>query len=411
MPKAIPATALADFQCKLIGTWKNTDELMKGDRPLSYNVMPLPQVTAPSWRPGTPQAQYGGFILKNFSFTETIRFNGSIDPKDAGPGHYDPEALAVSASAPNRGGTYTQSAHAIFYDQQVRFAEGPDDGKIVHVENGAWIHFGSEAQLKGPYENNGAFDDKQILRQSPYVQIAKQISVPHGNSVLALGNVDLYAGECVDSEDKAGQNANSIIPGAPVIPDALPPYPEAIESTPFPEPAGIATDPRFDPYATKLDLLDRFENPNEKWALNPNYPLQLAVQMITPVRHIHWRVTTLPLFGGDAAVTNVPFEDRKSEVTEYWAEYWLMAKECEDFNYLAYNQTILMEMDISLDEGQSFRRYIFPHVTTNVVKKLEGTPSEARAQDRDAIEEPAVTPAGRSAPAHCNSGKAKKKRK
>ena len=146
-----------------------------------------------------------------------------------------------------------------------------------------------------------------------------------------------------------------------------------------------------------------FENPKPAWALNPNYPLQLAVQKIAPARHIHWRVTTRPLLGGDGSVTNVPFEDRKSKVTEYWADYWLMAKEGEEFNYLAYTQTILMEMDISLDEGNSFRRYIFPHVTTNVVKKVEGTPSEARAQDRAAVEEPVHTPAGRDAPADCSS--------
>ena len=311
--------------------------------------------------------------------------------------------MAITASAPNRGGTYTQSAHAIFYDQQVRFSEGPDKGKVIHVENGAWIHFGSEAQLKGPYEGDGVFDDMQVLRQPPYVQIAKQIAVPHGNSVLALGNADLYAGECVDPKDKTGLASTSIIPGAPVIPDALPPYPEAKESTPFPEPAGIATKPRFDPYATKLgnpaNVNDPpFENPKPESALNPNYPLQLAVQKIAPTRHMHWRVTTRPVLGGDGQVTNVPFEDRKSKVTEYWADYWLMAKDCEDFNYLAYTQTILMEMDISLDGGKKFRRYIFPHVTTNVVKKVAGTPAEARAQDRALIEEPMTTPAGRDAP-------------
>ena len=60
MPKAIPASKLADFQCKLIGTWKNTDELTKDGRPLSYNVMPLPQVTPTPLRPVPPGEEYGG---------------------------------------------------------------------------------------------------------------------------------------------------------------------------------------------------------------------------------------------------------------------------------------------------------------------------------------------------------------
>lgn len=408
MPSSIPATSLATFQCMLIGTWKNPDddELKKDGRPLSYNVMPLPQVEPPpaGERAGSAGSDYGGFILKNFSFTEEIRFNGSLDPKDADEGHYDPEALAMTASAPNRGGTYTQSAHAIFYDQLVRFAEGPAAGKVVHVENGSWIHFGSVPQVQGPYDN-GTHLDRQVLRQPPYVRIAKQIAVPHGNSVLALGSVDLYAGECVDPQDMSGLGANSEIPGAPVIPDAPAPYPEAVEARPFPEPAGISTQPRFDPYATRIDNPSNFENPNERWAINPNYPLQYAVQQIAPERHIHWRVTTRPTQGGDGTVTNVPFEDRKSRVTEYWADYWLLAKAGEGFNYLAYNQTILMEMDVSLDGGQTFRRYVFPHVTTNVVKKVPGTPSEARAEDRDDITPPPRTPRGRKAPDEPHSGK------
>jgi hypothetical protein len=43
-------------------------------------------------------------------------------------------------------------------------------------------------------------------------------------------------------------------------------------------------------------------------------------------------------------------------------------------------RTILMEMEISLDGGKTFGRYVFPHVTTNTVKKAPGTPTEARHQ-------------------------------
>ncbi len=110
MPYAIPAKKLADFQCYLIGTWTNlnVEELIDPERglPLAYNVMPLPQVAPQPGRPLT--GRFGHFILKNFAFTETIRFNGSAEPDDS-PDHRDAEALAVAASAPNRGGSYTQS--------------------------------------------------------------------------------------------------------------------------------------------------------------------------------------------------------------------------------------------------------------------------------------------------------------
>jgi hypothetical protein len=383
MPRAIAAGNLAVFQYLLIGTWENPDdELTYHDAPrnltlpLSYNVMPLPQKAVPPDRPDIGGTDYGGFILKNFSFKETIRFNGSNKPEDERLGHYDPEALAVVASAPNRGGTYTQASHAIFYDQQVRFAEGPDADKVVHVENGAWLHLGSEEQLSGPYSNSPPITNERVLRQPAYLTIAKQISVPHGNSVLALGTVDLYDRGSFNT-DLSGTGSNTVIPGKPMIPDA---------NAPYPAPADIVTSHYSDPYAATLSTLADFENPNPAFTLNPNVPLQLAVDEINPVCHIHWRVTTDPifagvsdpLFGGLGVVTNIPFEQRKARVIGYTADYWLLSKDSYHFDYLAYNQNIFMDLEIFLPSENNFVRRIFPHVTTNTVKRAPGTPTEAR---------------------------------
>jgi len=378
MPYPATSEDLAEFQQRLIGTWRNDEQLLEEGKPLSYNVMPLPQVDP---QPGRPAGEYGGFILKNFSFTETIRFNGTSakgDPVD----QQDPQALAVAAAAPNRGGTYTQEARAIFYEQQVRFAEGPQAGKIVHIENGAWLHLGSVEQTLGPY-NPPAIPapNTQVLKQPPNMTIAKQIAVPHGNSVLALGNVDLNDLDKFDSSDE-GLAANTIFSGAPVIPDAFVPYPE---------PANISTAPQFDPYSNVLTGPEGFENPNVPRTLNPNYPLQVAVGLIKPAVHMHWRVTTEPLFGGAGVVTNIPFEQRKSRVTEYWADYWLLstdpnAKESGQFEYLLYTQTILMRMDISTDGGKTYQTYVFPHITSNTVKKVPGTPTEARKATETPLE-------------------------
>lgn len=382
--KAINQTDLALFQSLLIGTWKNappliyTDPVAKRTVPLSYNVMPLPQVLPPASRPAPG---YGGFILKNFTFTETIRFNGCV--KKGLPAQYvDQEALAVSASAPNRGGTYTQLSRALFYAQQIRFAEGPEgprpaspDGDIVHVENGAWLHLGSEPQIISPFGPAPQIPGP-VLNQPPYATIAKQISVPHGNSVLALGNVDLYD-ENHFSANPAGTSAATVIPHAPSIADAIAPYPT---------PSDIVAPPHVDAYATKLVLpLPDYENPDPAWTLNPNYPLQLALKIIQPNAYIHWRVTTQPLFTSPSAflqsgsVTNIPFEDHKARVTDYWADYWLLSKDSgKKFDYLAYTQTMLMEMKVSLDGGRTFKAYIFPHVTSNTVQRVPGDPNAAR---------------------------------
>lgn len=396
MPYASTGDDIALFQRLLIGTWKNDGSLEVDGKPLSYNVMPLPQQDNQVTRP-SDGTEYGGFILKNFTFTEKIRFNGSARDGDL-PEYTDPRALAVIAGAPNRGGSFTQMAHAVFYDQQVRFAEGPAAGKIVHVENGAWLHLGTRKQILGPYalDDDGPFVDGQVLRQPAYITIAKQIAVPHGNSVLALGSVDLYDGENLQP-DPSGLSSNTIIPGGPIIPDAPVPYPEpvdystAVPASPSarridPMPPGVSISPQTDPYARTLNTTDDYENPNPGWALNPNYPLQKAIEIIKPTAHLHWRVTTQPVPGGEGVVTNIPFEDRKSKVTEYWADYWLLSTEREKghhgyptkFDYLAYSQTILMEMEVSLDHGETFGRYVFPHVTTNTVKRVGGSPSDAR---------------------------------
>ncbi len=366
MPYVVTSNELAKFQQSLIGTWQTATDLNEGDKPLSFNVMPLPQVPPPAGRSNA----YGGFILKNFAFAETLRFNGTAGKADP-PDQQDPGAVAVTAGAPNRSGEYSQIAHALFYEQQVRFVEGPDNGKIVHVENGAWLHLGSAQQVSGPYGPTNV--SGQVLPQPPYLTIAKQIAVPHGNSVLALGNIDLNA-QASFSKDLSGLQTQTVFLGAPTIPDAFAPYPQ---------PPDISTAPLPDPYATLTTGQNNadYENPNVAWTLNPNQPLQIAVGKIEPTAFMHWRVTTLPLFGGDGVVTNIPFEDRRAKVTDYWADYWLLSKDATaseggTFDYLLYTQTVLMEMLI--ERGGSSSAYVFPHVTSSVLKKVDGTPTDAR---------------------------------
>ncbi|MGH3170501.1 MAG: heme-binding protein, partial [Trebonia sp.] len=359
MPTSVPSADLAEFQQLLIGTWQNVDELTQDGKPLSFNVMPLPQDAQQPGRPSESGASdYGGFILKNFAFTETIRFNGTTCQSDP-PDRQDPGALAVPVSAPNRGGTYTQAANALFYEQQVRFAEGPDQGKVVHIENGAWLHLGSQAQDTGPYNQDPAPPGAQVLPQPPSMTIAKQVSVPHGNSILALGSVDVNDRGTFGT-DPSGLTVNTVFEREVTIPDA---------QVPYPEPSNIVVPPFYNPYAATLTGTDDFENPDVKSSLNPNYPLQLALEKIKPRAFIHWRVTTEPLFGGAGVVTNIPFEQRRSDVTEYTADYWLLSKdrnasESRRFDYLLYTQVILLRILVSTNDGGVTKEYVFPHVTS-----------------------------------------------
>ena len=359
MPTLAPIEILAEFQQELVGNWRNLEfgEDAHGgpvggeENPLSYNIMPLPQTSDPD-----------GYILKNFKFHEKLRFNNDRVAT----------TLTVAARAPNRGGQVNQDARALFYEQQVMFAEGPDNGMVVHVENGAWLWLPRFVQQTGPYPANAPGNEvSNALQQPSDMTVAKQISVPHGNSILALGNFDTVPGP----RGAGAWRGTSRIGGSPVIPDNAGPYPAP--AVPVPIPDGTPIPPELKSilnadqrYATlrvrSPDDPNDFENPHPDLTQNPNKPLQEAVAIIEPDSFIHWRVTTEPLPGGGRGfVTNIPFERQVSRVSGYFADYWILFRGKN--KYLAYTQTILLTLRIPSKETERVKDYVFPHITCNTV--------------------------------------------
>ncbi len=316
MPVAAIPHGLNQFQELLLGTWSNQPlpNAPNGEggteNPLSYNVMPLPQ--------DPPD-----YILKNFTYHEVVKFENKDD-------------IALPTTAPNRGGASLQVPTALFYELQVYFADGPGKGNIVHVENGAWLNLVTGEKLVGPYpppnippKKGPGIDLNDPNTQPPTITIAKQMSVPHGNSILALGSF------CGPQD------------GAPSIPDA-PPV--------LPTPAGLDTSP----YMIKLDQQDNYQNPLTDYTANTNKPLQAAVELIKPNKYINWNVST----GNQGQTMNIPFEQRAANVTEYTASYWLLSNDGgASYKYLAYTQTTFLQFTI---DGIHYK---FPHVDSNVVTK------------------------------------------
>lgn len=320
MPSYLDPSDLQQFQKDLVGVWSNDGvPTADGGTPYSYNVMPLPQLS-PS---NTGAVAFHGYILKNFAYTETSTFGRE------------------TAEAPNRGGQGRQIAEALFYEQAVTFAQGPGakppPNNLVHVENGAWLYLKRDYQDIGPYQSSPRkYEQFPLGTQDPLSRIAKQVAVPHGNSILALGHFE------------AKQT------GAPTIPDATPPFPTC----------GSITVPhqRFE---TKLgdETTDGYENPNPAWATNPNLPVRLAIQAIQPDHFLYWTVSSerLKQLGLQDGVINIPFEQHLSKVTRYDAEHWLLYKGAE--KYLAYVQTMAMTIDLL---GKNVCQ--FQHITCNTMK-------------------------------------------
>ena len=348
------------FQKLLVGTWSN-DACKSGlpDGPYSCNVMPLPQEEKEPLYDG----DHHGFILKNFKYTEEISFHGDMSSTEkealnknknenktsnSKPMLPSAEVVATPGGAPNRGSDRRQVAEALFYDQVAKFAEGPGVGGIVHLENGAWLHLVYTEAALGPYPNpDGKTPLTPKMRPEGAPSYAKQISVPHGNSVLAIGSYNGYSA------------------GAPKIPKWSS-FPNEIDIQRYSDPLSYMKEPYND--RKKND----YENPEPKLTEDPLSPLREAIEKLGVRRYHHLMVSTRDEYlGFSGSVTNIPFENRMAEAIDYEAQYWIMstkgetdAAEEEEFNYLAYFQNMTLRLKI----GE--RDVLFPHITANVIGRV-----------------------------------------
>jgi hypothetical protein len=298
----------------LLGTWTNQNIGRTGlggtENPYSYNLMILPQVD--------PESPYG-YILKSMPYYEEITFT------------------AVHGSAANRGGLGTQVSYAILYEQRVYISAGPAEDMLVHFENGIWGYLDDQQQMLGPYGNgnNPGLGNLFVPNSVPPTQeydLFKQISVPHGNSVLACG---LFTSQS----------------GAPMIG----PPPQVL-------PTGINTD-AYDKQSVG--------NLNPDRALNPNLPLIQAAAASDITKYIELQVDSAKGGGG---VTNIGFEQQHCDVLRYYATYWLEALGgSEDYTQLQYSQTIMMQIPITMPGASGPTNVVFPHITANTLTKVKGS--------------------------------------
>ncbi len=260
----------------LVGTWNNPNP-NQGPQ-LGYNVMPLPQ-------DGTPASD--NVILKDFHYYEEMTFS------------------AIPGDAPNRGGDYQQNCWVLFYEQRVYFGSdaGPQENTLVHAENGDWLHLVNVAQDAGAIENpDDPIPDPNPITQ-PEFPVVKQVSVPHGNSILAPGTVDTH-------------------PGPPNIPQ-------------------ISTIPTGNTTPALLSIYnDGHYDPNNP-KLNPNIILWNALEGKTVKETTSFKLSSTNPGGG---VTNIQFEKKKAIVTAFHTTFWLLTLE-DDSKMLQYSQTIEMEFE------------------------------------------------------------------
>lgn len=284
----------------LLGTWVSP-------RYAGFNVMPIPQATAPN-----------GFILKNIFYYEVTTFS------------------AIQGKVANRAGTYEQDAYTIFYSQRVFFADGVQKDQLVHAENGSWLHQVINPQGQGPVNTPPYVPSppapEPLPPQDPTRAVVKQASIPHGNSILALGG-------------------SEFIQGAPVIP--------VVSALPIDAPYAFSI-----PYGTDIP-----ENLN----INPNFILEVALekQRQQGIEVVH--TTALHVDSDNhGQVANTPFMKENSDVPRFTNSVWL-EQLSNGMQQLQYTQNITLEFPLpNPDSPKSDRvRYLFPHITANTLYKVK----------------------------------------
>jgi hypothetical protein len=268
------------------------------------------------------------FRLLLNQYKETLRFS-FIDEKVPNRG--------ITAGAPRQ--EKDQLVVTLDYEQsiqQVRAVDDPLSGKAgadniaIHHEPGLFLYLTNQV------------DDE--------IDVGRLASIPHGNSVLALGTSDI-----IEKPD-----TNALIPnisGLPIGigPDAqlatskwLAPY-NKFHLAPFKGNVADAAFPGFDP-------------------VNPSHLLQLTLKGLK-VR----RTTVLALDSSvqSGGVSNIPFVERQADAAKVTSTFWIheLEEPEEDGNIfvLQYLQDVSLDFLPRLDQPPGLIRW--PHISINTLRK------------------------------------------
>lgn len=279
---------------QLPGTWENSENT-------GWNMIALPFAD---------DEEFGYRLLLN-QYNETLKFS------------------TVDKGVPNRGidSDGDQFVAVLDYEQsieQIAAEDFPESGKAgnsglaIHREPGLWMHI--------------------INNRTNDIDIARLATIPHGDSVLALGR-------STESTDH------------PVIPyqDGLPIGVEQSLDNPYLTPYKHFNDNLFEDLFTPV---------------NPNALLDDANEGVNIQKVTRLDVDTKIETGG---IVNIPFIAKQANATEMVSTFWIQELDELDTNgqpklRLQYTQTVFLEFFHRTDGGSGLIRW--PHVSINTLEKV-----------------------------------------
>lgn len=268
----------------LVGTWTGKQ---------GWNLIAVP-------KPGDAQ----GFTLLVRPYYETITFT------------------PLGVLVPDRGASEILNIFGLEYTLSVSDLL---TNQPLHLENGMWLYVNDPENPQAP-------------------TIVRQAAVPHGNSVLALGN----------SEQADGP------PTIPVM-DAMP------IGNPFDPPQDGYTDPYLFPPPPRVEGQPPFST------RDPNATLRAAIEGQTILNTLTLSVSTQTGDGG--GIVNIPFIVKNANAVSFDATFWLESVQNAETGttseQLQYSQQTNLEFikcaSGCSDDGSGL--IVWPHVNINTLVK------------------------------------------
>lgn len=233
-----------------------------------------------------------------------------------------------------------------------------DPGLAIHHEPGLWLYMKNLRTTDKDFTANGLID--------AVIEVARLATIPHGNSVLALGT-------------SAVQQGMPEIPSVSGLPIGRF---EDLASTGYDvlsDNGNGQPDPYLEPYKHYIDdpFMGEVNNVPGFPGFNPrdmNEILRFANQGVEIDRTT---MLTVDSTRQDAGVVNIPFVVKQAEPVSMKSTFWIQElKEKDECGHpqlrLQYSQIVMLDFFRPREDGHPDRAR-WPHISINTLKKVSGS--------------------------------------
>ncbi len=259
---------------------------------------------------------------------------------------------------------------ALDYQQSIKQGKAEDNpdsggladvrGKPIHHEPGLWLYMKNlRATDKDIAPKDATAPENGIEIVDSVIEVARLATIPHGNSVLALGTASSVKGKPnIPSVSglPIGRFEDLSTPGYDFLTDPyLAPYKHYIENPFMGDVSGIPGFPGFNP----RDM---------------NEILRFANQGIDIERTTNLTVDTTRQ---DAGIVNAPFVTKQAEPVSMKSTFWIQElKEKDEYGHsklrLQYSQVVILDFFLPREDGLPDRAR-WPHISINTLEKVVGS--------------------------------------